>query len=182
MNTRLARVVATISTGTACCALSISADAREAGDVVAVSNIGVPVYTHNFDTGKDVGIGDRLLITEFFGGHYFVTSKIRVGLMVQWTEQYAGALPSGGDHFTTFALLPQVGWNFYDHFSAAAIFTYAPRAGGKARLDLGVQALVGWGLPITKTATLNLALEIPYNFRLARTIGITPLAGLTFAL
>jgi hypothetical protein len=158
------------------------ADAREAGDVIVVDNIGVPLYTHNFDSGKDTGVGDRLLISEFIGAHYFVTSKVRVGVMVQWTGQYTGTLVAGSDHFSTFALLPQVGWKFNDHFSAAAIFTYAPRAMGEARLDLGIQALLGYGFPVTKNARLNLLLEVPYNFHLARTIGITPLAGLTMDL
>ncbi len=176
------RLHVAVASAVACLAIGAPAEAREAGDVVVVDNFGVPLYTHNFDTGKDVGIGDKLFITEFLGAHYFVTNTIRVGMMMQWTEQYAGELAPGADHFTTFALLPQVGWNFYDHLSAAAIFTYAARAGGKDQYDLGVQALLGYGLPITKTTSLNFALEIPYNFRLARTIGITPLVGLTMEL
>jgi hypothetical protein len=163
-------------------ALAAPALAREAGDVVVADNLGVPLYTHNFDTGKDVGVGDKLLISEFIGAHYFVTSTVRVGMMVQWTEQYTGPVAPGADHFTTFALLPQVGWNFYDHLSAAAIFTYAGRAGGKDQFDLGIQGLIGYSPPITRSASLNLALEIPYNFYLSRTIGVTPLVGLTIAL
>jgi hypothetical protein len=84
------------------------------------------------------------------GAHYYVTSTVRVGMMVQWTDQYGGDLAAGADNFTTFALLPQVGWNFYDHFTAAAIFTYALRASGKAEYDLGVQALVGYAAPIAE--------------------------------
>ncbi len=158
------------------------AAAREAGDVVVVDNVGVPLATHNFDTGKDVGVGDKLFLSEFVGAHVFVTSTVRVGMMFQWTEQYTGELAPGADHFTTFALLPQVGWTFYDHLSAAAIFTYAARAGGKDQFDLGVQALLGYGLPITRNAALNVAVEVPYSFRLARTIGVTPLVGLTLDL
>src|SRR5579864_7137067 len=97
--------------GAVCLAACARADAREAGDVVVVANIGVPLYTHNFDTGKDTGIGDKLLISEFLGAHYFVTRQVRVGMMVQWTEQYTGQLARGSDHFSTFALLPQIGWN-----------------------------------------------------------------------
>ncbi len=163
-------------------ALAAPAAAREAGAVVVVDNVGVPLYTHNFDTGKDLGIGDKLFVSEFLGAHYFLTPTVRVGMMAQWTEQYSGDLAAGADHFSTFALRPQVGWNFYDHFSAAAIFTYAIRAGGKDQYDLGVQALLGYGLPITKHAALNLLLEVPYNFRLARTVGVTPLTGLTLDL
>ncbi len=181
MHNRVRAVLFTAAT--ACCLAAVRpAAAREAGDVIVVDNIGVPLYTHNFDTGKDVGIGDKLYISEFIGAHYFVTKTIRVGMMFQWTEQYTGALATGADHFTTFALLPQIGWNFYDHFSAAAIFTYAARASGMATYDLGVQALLGYCLPVTKNASFNMLLEVPYNFRLARTIGITPLLGLTLDL
>jgi hypothetical protein len=165
-------------------ALSLSPDARaaEAGDVVQATNIGFPFYTYNFTKGTSTWIGDKLFITQFIGAHYYVTSTVRVGMMLQFTEQFAGDLSPGADHFTTFALLPQVGWNFYDHFSAAAIFTWAPRAGGKAQYDLGVQALIGYGLPITSYASFNVALEIPYNFRLAQTLGVTPLVGFSYRL
>jgi hypothetical protein len=163
----------------ACARVAVAA---EQGDVLWANNVGVPLYTHDFDTGKDVTVGDRLYLSEFMGAHYFVTSRVRVGLMFQLTAQLSGDLPAGADHLATAALLPQVAWNFYDHVSAGAIFVYAPRAGGKDQYDLGVQALVGYGLPVTRTATLNLALEAPYNFRLNRTIGITPLVGLSFPL
>lgn len=159
-----------------------SAAASEAVEAIAVDNIGVPLYTHNFDTGQNVSIANRLYASEFVGGHYYVTKSVRVGLMLQWTEQYAGDLAPGADHFTTFALLPQIGWNFYDHFCAAAVFAYAPRAGGKDQYDLGVQAVLGYGVTFTRNVSLNLLVEAPYNFRLARTIGITPLIGLTLAM
>jgi hypothetical protein len=156
--------------------------AAEAGDVIAVNNIGVPLYTHNFDTGKDVGVGDKLLVSEFIGGHYFITDTVRVGMMVQFTEQYTGDVAKGADHFTTLAFLPQVGWHFCKRLYVAAIFTYAPRAGGKDQLDLGLQALFGGSIPVTKNASLGLALEIPYNFYVNRTVGFTPLVGLTYKL
>jgi hypothetical protein len=55
-------------------------------------------------------------------------------------------------------------------------------AGGKAEYDLGVQALLGYSIPIRDEASFNAALEIPYNFHLARTLGVTPLVGLTYRL
>ena len=68
------------------------ARAAEPGEVVQVDNVGVPLYSHNFDTGKDSSVGDKLSIAEFFGAHYFVTSRVRVGMMVQLTEQFTGDL------------------------------------------------------------------------------------------
>jgi hypothetical protein len=159
-----------------------SAWGAEAGEVVQVTNIGVPLYSHNLDTGKDTSIGDKLSIAEFLGAHYFLTDRIRVGMMVQLTEQFSGDVAKGVDRWTTFALLPQVGWYFYDRFFVAGVFTYAPRSGGKAQLDLGIQAVVGGSVPITSTASFGYALEVPYNFYVARTIGITPLVGLSYKL
>ena len=176
------RLAVLVSTLVVAATSAHAARAAEQGEVIVVDNVGVPLYTHNFDTKKDITIGDKLLVSEFMGAHYFITDTIRVGMMVQWTEQYTGEVPAGADHFTTFALLPQIGWNFYDHFSTAAIFTYAPRAGGKDQLDIGVQALVGYGVPITDHASFNAAVEIPINFKVATTIGITPLVGLSMKL
>jgi hypothetical protein len=158
------------------------ASAAEAGDVIQANNIGLPLYTYNFDKGSGTSIADKQYLAQFMGAHYFVTRSVRVGMMFQWTEQFGGELSPGADHFTTFALLPQVGWNFYEHFSAAAIFTYAVRAGGKAQYDLGVQALIGYALPITEGAAFSAALEIPYNFHVARTLGVTPLLGFVYRL
>jgi hypothetical protein len=166
----------------ASCAWAIPSGAAEAGDVVQVTNIGVPLYVHNFDTSKDSGIGDKLSISEFLGAHYFVTDRVRIGMMVQLTEQFTGDLAKGADRWSTFALLPQVGWNFYRRFFVAGVFTYAPRAGGKDQLDLGIQAVVGGTVPITEGASFGYALEVPYNFHVARTIGITPLIGFSYKL
>jgi hypothetical protein len=101
----------------------------DAGDVIQVNNIGVPVYVHNFDARTDTSIADRLSIAEVLGAHYFITSRLRVGMMVQLTEEFTGTLPSHGDRWTTFALLPQVGYTFLDRFFVAGVFTYAPRSG-----------------------------------------------------
>lgn len=171
-----------IAAAVACTAIAFDASAHEAGDVSQVDNIGVPLYTHNFTTGKDITVGDKLLITQFMGAHYWLTDRVRIGMMFQFTEQFAGDLAPGTDHFQVFALLPQIGWNFYDHFQAAAIFTYAPRAGGKDQMDLGFQALLGYSFPIRKGASFGTAVEIPVNLKLATTLGITPIFGFSYDL
>jgi hypothetical protein len=164
------------------CSHPATAHAADAGDIIQVTNVGVPLYTHNFDTGKDTSVGDKLSIGEFIGAHYFLTDRLRVGMMVQISEQFTGDLAPGADRWTTFALLPQVGWYFVKPFYVSGVFTYAPRSGGKAQLDLGIQAVVGGSIPITSYASFGYALEIPYNFHVARTIGITPLLGLSYVL
>ena len=161
---------------------ALPARAAERGEVLQVTNLGVPLYVHNFDTSKDTTIADRLSIAEFLGAHYFITDRIRVGIMVQLTEQFSGDVAKGADRWTTFALLPQVGWHFYQRFFAAGVFTYAPRSGGKDQLDLGIQAVLGGSVPITDYASFGYALEVPYNFHVAKTIGITPLIGLSYKL
>jgi hypothetical protein len=179
---RHALVIAVVL-GAATLAVAPPAAAAKAGDIVQTDNIGVPLYTANFNnSSKSFGITDKLLISEFMGGSYFLTDTIRVGLMFQFTEQFSGDVPVGSDHFSTFALLPQIGWNFYDHFSAAAIFTYAARAAGKDAYDLGIQGLIGYTLPINDRAGFNMLLEIPYNFHLAETLGVTPLLGFNYTL
>jgi hypothetical protein len=166
----------------ACTAVALDASAHEAGDVTQADNIGIPLYTHNFTTGKDITIADKLLVSEFMGAHYWLTDRLRIGMMFQLTEQFAGDLAPGSDHFQVFALLPQIGYNFYDHFQAAAIFTYAPRAGGKDQMDLGFQALVGYSFAIRQGASFGAAVEIPVNLKLATTIGATPILGFSYDL
>jgi hypothetical protein len=169
--------------GSAAVALfAIRAPAAERGDVIQVTNVGVPLYVRNFDAGKNTSIADKLSISEFLSAHYFITDHIRIGMMVQLTEQFSGAVAAGSDRWTTFALLPQVGWHFYKRFFAAGVFTYSPRSGGKDQLDLGVQGVLGGSVPITDYASFGFAVEVPYNFHVARTIGITPLLGLSYRL
>src|SRR5205823_5982152 len=98
------------------------------------------------------------------------------------TEQFSGDVPKGGDRWSTFALLPQVGWHFYKRFFVAGVFTYAPRSGGKDQLDFGVQAVLGGSVPITEYASFGYAVEVPYNFHVANTVGVTPLLGLSYKL
>ena len=179
---RAARTTLVSALTLALAAAARPARAAEAGEVVQADNLGFPLYTYNFDTKTGTSIGQKVFVSEFMGAHYFVTDTVRVGMMIQFTEQFAGDLAPGADRFSTFALLPQVGWNFYDHFSAAAIFTYAPRAAGKARYDLGVQALLGYAIPLRDGVAFAAALEVPVNFRLATTLGFTPLVGFSYRL
>jgi len=96
----------------------------------------------------------------------------------------AGAARSSARILTlaTFALLPQIGWHFADPFFAALVFTFAPVTSGRAQLDLGFQAVLGAGFKVAEEVSVNAALEVPWNFRIRNTIGITPLLGLSFKL
>jgi hypothetical protein len=154
--------------------------AGQPGETIVAANLGLPLYAHDLNSGKTTTIDDKVLVSEFMGAHVFVTEHLRLGMMLQWTEQYTGAVASGADRFVTFALLPQVGWVFSNRIAVAGIFTIAPIAGGKHHLDLGVQLLFGYCLPISQNAAVNFAVELPYNFHVASTLGVTPLVGMSF--
>ena len=92
-------------------------------------------------------------------------------------------MTGGQSAFRTFALLPQVGWHFYDPFFAALVLTIAPYIDGViGPITLGFQLVVGGGFNLTKWMKLNLALEVPWNFHGKTTIGLTPLVGVSFKL
>jgi len=158
------------------------ADAAQKGDLLQTDNLGMNVYSHDFTSDTTKTVGDAQKLSEFVGMHYYVADSIRVGMNLQFTEQLASAPAGGKSRFQTFALLPQVGWNFFDPFFAAVIFTLAPRTGGESKLDLGFQLLLGASLAISDRVRANVALEVPWNFYIHQTLGLTPLAGLSIRL
>ncbi len=158
-----------------------SAAAAEAGDVVQTDNLGMNVVTWNLSKGTKKTVADEQVLSEFVGAHGYFAKDLRLGMNLQFSEQLAPA-PAEGGRFRTFALLPQIGWNVHDPFFVAAIFTFAPRTSGGANLVLGVQALGGVAFEVAEGVKLSFALEVPYNFHPDHTIGLTPLAGLSFRL
>ncbi|HZU81500.1 MAG TPA: hypothetical protein VE987_01215 [Polyangiaceae bacterium] len=151
------------------------------GDVVQTDTLGMNLASWNLDTHKTTTVANQAGLSEFVGAHYFFADRWRVGMNLQFTELLTTATP-GADRFATFALLPQVGWHFYDPFFAAVVFTFAPRTAGGANLDMGLQGVLGAGLRLAEGVRLTAALEVPYNFYVHRTIGITPLVGLSIKL
>jgi hypothetical protein len=101
---------------------------------------------------------------------------------LQFTEQLGPTPTTGASRFRTFALLPQIGWNFHKPFFAALVLTLAPRTGGAETFDAGFQGVFGVGMKLSEHVRANFALEIPVNFVVATTIGITPLIGLGITL
>jgi len=151
------------------------------GEIVQTDTLGMNVVSWNLDTHKTTTVANQAGLSEFVGAHWFFADRWRAGMNFQFTELLS-VPPPGSDRFSTFALLPQVGWHFYDPFFAAVVFTFAPRTRSGADLDMGLQAVVGAGLKLADGVRLTLAAEVPYNFYIARTIGITPLAGLSIGL
>lgn len=151
------------------------------GEIVQSDNLGVNMVTWNLDNHKTTTVADQAGLTEFIGAHYFFADRWRVGMNFQFTELLSTP-PKGADRFATFALLPQVGWHFYGPLFVAGVFTFAPRTHSGDNLDMGIQAVFGAGFKLARGVNLTTAVEVPYNFYLARTLGITPLAGVSIAL
>jgi hypothetical protein len=151
------------------------------GEIVQTDTLGMNMVSWNLDTQKTTTVANSAGLSEFVGAHYFFADRWRLGMNFQFTELLT--TPSGtSDRFATFALLPQIGWHFYDPFFAAVVFTFAPRTHGTGDLDMGFQGVFGAGLRLAEGVKITAALEVPYNFYLQRTIGITPLLGLSIKL
>lgn len=152
--------------------------AGKQGDVVQTDTLGVNVVNHDFTTGATHTVSDATVLSEFVGLHYFVADGVRLGMNLQFSELLQPAPAQGRDRFTTFALLPQIGWDFYGPFFSALVFTIAPRTGAASALDLGFQGVLGAGFPVSDRVKVNLAVEVPFNFHIHDTLGLTPLAGI----
>ncbi len=159
-----------------------SAAAANRGEWLQTDSLGMNVVSHDFTTSTTKTVADAQRLSEFVGLLYYVTDRIRLGMNLQLTEQLGPRPPSGQSRFQTFALLPQVGWNFLDPFFAAFIFTFAPVTAGQDKLDLGFQLLLGGGVALSDRVRANLALEVPWNFHIHETLGLTPLAGISIRL
>jgi hypothetical protein len=150
------------------------------GELIQSNNIGMNVATLNLESGTSKNIATSGAFSQFVGLHYYVADGLRVGVNLQFTEQVWGALPPSGNSFSTFGILPQVGWDFWGPMYGAFVFSILPWTSGEVLLDLGVQGVIGAALPLSKSVRLTAALEVPFNFKVARTIGITPLAGMSW--
>lgn len=155
--------------------------APERGTVQQTDTLGMNVVTYNFDSGKTSTVSNGATLSEFVGLHYFFAPAWRIGANLQFAETLT-SLPSGESHFSTFGLLPQVGWHFWDPLFAALIFGVLPRTNGVANLDLGVLGVIGASGTVADGISLSAALEVPYYFNVHRTLGLTPLAGVSIRL
>ncbi len=165
------------------CALPSAVQAAgRAGDIVQTDMLGTNVWTENLDTGKVKTIGDSFGLSEFVGLHYYFIDNVRAGMAFQFTETVAPPPPAGVSDFTTFALLPQIGWNFAKPFFAQLTVAVPLRTDGVNQVDFGLQGVFGATLPLSDRLSANLALEIPVYLKLEHTIGLTPLAGIGWKL
>ncbi len=154
----------------------------EKGDFLQTDTLGTSLVNRDLTARVTRTVGDAFNLSEYFGLHYFFVDRVRAGMALQFAERIAPALPPWQSRFQRFALLPQIGWKFYDPFFAAFVFAYAPRANGRAEPTFALQAAAGVALPVTERMNFSAALEVPWTFHPHEMLGLTALAGVSFRL
>ena len=162
------------------------ARAGEAGEVTFPFMLGASVYSHRFAAyGKaaaDRTIADTFGLSQFVGAGYFVTDRLRLGLNLQFSEAVTQPTPPYPSAFTTFALLPQLNYNFWGPFTASLVPTIPLRMEGEPKVGFAVQAVLAAALPLGAGFSGVLALEVPVFFYPSVSVGLTPLIGVTWRL
>ncbi|MEO6603731.1 MAG: hypothetical protein ABIQ16_27855 [Polyangiaceae bacterium] len=168
-------------------ALSLLLGARSAqaagkrGEFIQTDTLGVSLLTRDLDKNTTRTVKDAVNLSEFVGLHGYVLDRVRLGANLQLSERL-WPQPASGGRIQRFAVLPQVGWNFYDPFFTALVFGVAPRTDAKARLNLSLQAVLGISLPLSSRVRLSIAGEVPYTFYDRHLIGVTALTGIAIRL
>ena len=151
------------------------------GESIQTDTLGMSLYTRDLDHDTTRTVRDVVNLSEFVGLHGYVVDRVRLGANLQLTERLWPE-PPPGERIQRFAILPQVGWNFYDPFFTALVFGFAPRTEGKVHLNLSLQAVLGVSLPISKRVRFSLAGEVPWTFYDRHLVGVTALTGISIRL
>jgi hypothetical protein len=155
--------------------------AGKRGEFIQTDTLGVSLLTRDLDKDTTRTIRDVVNLSEFVGLHGYVVDRVRLGANLQLTERL-WPHPAPGTRIQRFAVLPQVGWNFFDPFFTAVVFGFAPRTDGKGRLNLSLQGVLGVSLPLSQRVRLSIAGEVPYTFYDRHLIGVTALTGIAIRL
>jgi hypothetical protein len=150
------------------------------GEFLQTDTLGVSLVTRDLTAKTTKTVSDATNLSEYVGLHYYAIDRVRFGMNVQLTERLTPAPPYPQSRLQRFAFLPQVGWNFYDPFFAGLVLVFAPRTDGQAKLALGVNAIFGVSIPLSKVVSLSGAVEVPYTYYRHQSIGVTGLAGVAF--
>jgi hypothetical protein len=151
------------------------------GTAIQTDALGMPMVTRDFTQKTTTTVANRTTLLELVGAHYFVADGWRVGMSLEFAELLSKPGP-GENRFVTFGVLPQVGWHFYGPFFTALLFGIFPRTSSGAHFDMSVQGVLGVSAPLATGVKLSFALEVPFRFYIHRTVGLTPLLGLSFEL
>jgi len=167
----------------AACSLSVTSwAAPKRGDVLQTDSLSMLLASRDYTSRTTTTLRKVVNLSANIGLHYYFVDRVRFGMNLQFTERLWPDPPSGSSRFQRFALMPQLGWSFYDPFFTAIIFSYAPRTQGRAEPDLAVLGALGAALPVTRRMKVSLAGEVPYAFLHHRTLGVVAIAGVSFLL
>lgn len=155
--------------------------AGKRGEFIQTDTLGVSLLTRDLDKDTTRTVKDVVNLSEFVGLHGYVVDRVRLGANLQLSERLWPHPPPGG-RIQRFAVLPQVGWNFFDPFFTALVFGVAPRTDAKARLNLSLQAVLGVSLPVSSRVRVSIAGEVPYTFYDRHLLGVTALTGIAIRL
>lgn len=180
-NRRLRRLVLRGAVGLGVSSVGAAAQAGpEQGDWLQTDSLSMLLASHDFTTRTNSSIRKVVNLSATVGLHHYVVDNVRLGVGLQLTQRLWPALPEGSSSLQRLAIMPQVGWNFYDPFYTALIFSYAPRTQGRAIADMALLPVLGVSVPVTKRMKFTFALETPFAFLYHRTVGLVALAGVSF--
>ncbi|MEP7050159.1 MAG: hypothetical protein ABJB12_07395 [Pseudomonadota bacterium] len=152
------------------------------GEFLQTDTLGASVVSHDYKTKTSKNIDKLFNLSEFVGLHYYVADKLRLGVNLQFNERIFPAPPRQVSRFQRFALLPQVGWNFYGPLFCALVAGVVPRVDGKERLNLTLQGIFGVSLPLTGRVRMSVAGEVPWTYYDHNVLGVTALTGISIRL
>ncbi len=152
------------------------------GDGLQTDSLSMLLASHDYTTHKNTTLRNAVNLSFNTGLHYYFVDRVRIGMNLQFTQRLQPQPPAGTSRFQRFALMPQLGWSFYDPFYTALIFSYAPRTQGRALPDLAVLVALGAAMPITKRVKLSAAVEAPFAFLQHRTLGLVAVTGISIRL
>jgi hypothetical protein len=156
-----------------------AAAAGKKGDFLQTDTLGVGLVTRDLTANTTRTVADVVNLSEYVGLHYYAIQRVRFGMNVQLTERLWPD-PAPASRVQRFALLPQVGWNFYDPFFAGLVFVFAPRSEGRANWSMGANVIGGASIPVSKVISISAALEVPWTYYPRQVIGLTALTGVAF--
>ncbi len=163
------------------CSARTARAAGKQGELLQTDTLGVSLLTHDYDKGTTKTVRDVVNLSEFVGLHGYIIDRLRIGANLQVAERIWPE-PPAGERIQRFAVLPQIGWNFYDPFFTALVFGFAPRTDGKVHLNLSVQGVLGVSLPVSSRVRVSIAGEVPYTFYDRHLVGVTALTGIAIRL
>ena len=164
------------------CVTAAAHAAPKRGDGLQTDSLSMLLASRDYTTHTNTTLRNVVNLSGNVGLHYYFVNRVRAGMSLQLTERLWPEPPAGSSRFQRFALMPQLGWSFYDPFYTAVIFSYAPRTQGRAIADLAVLAALGASFPLSQRMKFTVAVEAPFAFLHHYSLGLVVLTGVSFRL